>query len=528
MAEDGPSLDGLGLGGLSSTRDTESKPSIFGNSATPTSFQQPSSGGGNEGLIKSGVGFGAALDQNSPFAKPSSFAPSGPSFGQSTFGQTTTSPFTPSKPAFGQTSFQQPAFGQSGFGQPAFGQPAFGQAGLGQSQTTGSGGLAFGKPSFGSLPTTSRPPDAPATSTSGGAFEAFATDGATGFAAFANKVSKPVWAASEDQKNAPEKSRAVFGPSTTSALAPAPEPALAKAEPVRITGEQTKPAAAALPSSLFAARESPLPQTESRSPSPVGSRLSPSPPTTSPKAATRESPLPQTESRSPSPVGGRLSPSPPTTSPKAATRESPLPQTESRSPSPVGGRLSPSPPTTSPKAATRESPLPQTESRSPSPVGGRLSPSPPTTSPKAATRESPLPQTESRSPSPVGGRPSPSPPTTSPKAATPIASFGSGDPLKGTTTTPPGSPVKEAAFPAPASKPPLPAGSPFNLPPRIGTNNRPIRSSPLASTPLVGELDSLASPTPPPPSKSAPPVVTAPGRSMENVGQERGYRTAAT
>ncbi|KAI5997099.1 amino acid permease-domain-containing protein [Pisolithus albus] len=220
MAEDGPSLDGLGLGGLSST-DAESKPSIFGNSATPTSFQQPSSGGSNEGLIKSGVGFGVASDQNSPFAKPSSFTPSGPSFGQSTFGQTTTSPFTPSKLAFGQTSFQQPAFGQ----------PAFGQTGLGQSQAIGSGGLAFGKPSFGSPPTTSRPPGAPATSTSGGAFGAFATDGATGFAAFANKVFKPVWAASEDQKNVPENSRAVFGPSTTSALAPAPEPALAKAEP---------------------------------------------------------------------------------------------------------------------------------------------------------------------------------------------------------------------------------------------------------------------------------------------------------
>ncbi|KAI6117162.1 hypothetical protein EDD16DRAFT_1018720 [Pisolithus croceorrhizus] len=757
MVEDGPSLDGLGLGGSSGTRDADSKPSIFGNTATPTSFQQPSSGSGNEGLIKSGVGFGAALDQNSPFAKPSSFT-SGPSLGQSTFGQTSASPFATSKLAFGLTKFEQPAFGQSAFGQPAYGQLAFGQAGLGQDQTVGSGGLAFGKSSFGLLSTTTSPPDAPAASTSGGAFGAFATDGTTGFAAFANKVARPVWAVSEEQKNALEKPRALFGPSTSS-LVTAPEPALAKADPARITGEQTKPAAA-LPSLLFSTRESALRQPESRSPSPIGDRPSSSP-TTTPKAATpaasfgsgdvpkvttttptsalkpatgffggmpKESPFfspKQTESKPVSAFalsGTQAALTTPTKSSAAApTFGAPsIPGTTPRSvfgtpafpssttptttttmttpPAPATGAFSAfasgggfsafagsstksfsdllksgaqepvkegsvfsatlakevkeevsfssttpiSTPVPTPAKAVKRvkegvsvpltpsvsvslskpteelssalevsKPVPEISTEAlksedkieqgkpailPEPSfeiisssttssfvdvsfgeGGRggegkvtqetaepdgeeedesqsfLSdvPSESEEESEVETEEEeseersegeggqeedqeeeeinptdvPLPSTptlsatavRSRSTTPkaelpklaVSDSPSPSPPPQSPTTSVPPVS-----PIRELgTTTPPSSPIKEAeriALSAPVSKPPLPAGSPFNLPPRVGTNNRPIRSSPLASTPLVGELDTLASPTPPPPSKSAPPVAAAP------------------
>ncbi|KAI6108861.1 hypothetical protein EV401DRAFT_402739 [Pisolithus croceorrhizus] len=764
MVEDGPSLDGLGLGGLSGTRDADSKSSIFGNTATPTSFQQPSSSGGNEGLIKSGVGFGAALDQNSPFAKPSSFA-SGPSLGQSTFGQTSASPFATSKLAFGQTGFEQPAFGQSGFGQPAYGQLAFGQTGLGENQTVGSGGVAFGKSSFGSPSTTRSPPDVPAASTSGGAFGAFAMDGTTAFAAFADKVAKPVWAVSEEQKNPPEKPRALFGPSTSS-LVTAPEPALAKAEPARIIGEQTKPTAA-LPSLLFSARESALRQPESRSPSPIGDRPSSSP-TTTPKPAMpaasfgsgdvpkfttttttttttptstlkpatgflggmpKESPFfppKQTEPKSVSafalsgtpaalttptkpsvaaPTFG--APSIPSTTPRSVFGTPAFPSsttpttttTMTTPPAPATGAFSsfasgggfsafagsgtksfsdllksggqepvkegsvfsatltkevreevsltsttpistpvPTPAkevkrvkegvsvpltpsvsvslskpaeelpsvlevskpvpeistealksedkieqgkpatllepsfeiisssTTSsfvdvslgeggregegkviqetaepdgeeedesrlflsdvPSESEEESELEteeeeESEKRSEGEEGQEEDqeeeeinptdvplPSTPTLSATAVRSRSTTPKAElpklavSDSPSPS---PSPQSPTTSVPRVSPIRELG--------TTTPPSSPVKEAeriALSVPVSKPPLPAGSPFNLPPRVGTNNRPIRSSPLASTPLVGELDTLASPTPPPPSKSTPPVAAAP------------------
>lgn len=103
--------------------------------------------------LNSGAGFG----QSNPFGQPAS-----------TFGQT--SAFGAPKP-FGApttTSFGQPsAFAQSTSSAPAFGKPAFGQS-------------AFGQPSFGqsafSQPAAAA---APATSSSGGGFAAFASKPAT-------------------------------------------------------------------------------------------------------------------------------------------------------------------------------------------------------------------------------------------------------------------------------------------------------------------------------------------------------------
>ena len=98
---------------------------------------------------------------------------------------------------------------------------------------------------------------------------------------------------------------------------------------------------------------------------------------------------------------------------------------------------------------------------------------------------------------------SPPPQTPSP------ASIPRVSPVRDVSTTPPGTPVKETP-PAPAQMPvptlkAAPSASPFGLAPRTN-NNRPIRSSPLASTPLVldGEVES-----PPVVPKSAPPAIVA-------------------
>ncbi|KIK81178.1 hypothetical protein PAXRUDRAFT_833034 [Paxillus rubicundulus Ve08.2h10] len=82
-------------------------------------------------------------------------------------------------------------------------------------------------------------------------------------------------------------------------------------------------------------------------------------------------------------------------------------------------------------------------------------------------------------------------------------------PVRELSTTPPGSPVKNGApvpspVQGPVPKPLPPATSPFNPAPR--PNNRPIRSSPLASTPFVPDGGSETSP---PLSRSAPPAITA-------------------
>ncbi|KAG8212928.1 hypothetical protein J3R82DRAFT_11286 [Butyriboletus roseoflavus] len=82
-------------------------------------------------------------------------------------------------------------------------------------------------------------------------------------------------------------------------------------------------------------------------------------------------------------------------------------------------------------------------------------------------------------------------------------------PVRDLSTTPPGSPVKDTPsasmqMPVPALKASPPLTSPFGPVPR--SNNRPMRSSPLANTPLVleGDVEKL-----PPASRSAPPAMVA-------------------
>ncbi|KAL4081178.1 hypothetical protein J3A83DRAFT_4367612 [Scleroderma citrinum] len=109
----------------------------------------------------------------------------------------------------------------------------------------------------------------------------------------------------------------------------------------------------------------------------------------------------------------------------------------------------------------------------------------------------------------VSTSPSPSPP----QVPSPSANVSRISPVRELSTTPPSSPDREGDRPslsAPVSKPSPPANSPFSLTPRINNINRPVRSSPLASTPLVGDVEPRFSITPPPQSKSAPPTIPTP------------------
>ena len=109
---------------------------------------------------------------------------------------------------------------------------------------------------------------------------------------------------------------------------------------------------------------------------------------------------------------------------------------------------------------------------------------------------------------------SPPPQTPSPSGVPRVS------PVRDLGTTPPGSPVKDTPsapvqMPVPTLKASPPPTSPFGLAPR--SNNRPIRSSPLASTPIVleGEVEKS-----PPISKSAPPaMVMQPTAPREPFGQ---------
>ncbi|KAF9223599.1 hypothetical protein BS17DRAFT_780883 [Gyrodon lividus] len=97
----------------------------------------------------------------------------------------------------------------------------------------------------------------------------------------------------------------------------------------------------------------------------------------------------------------------------------------------------------------------------------------------------------------------------SPQLPSPSGSVPRVSPARELSTTPPGSPVKDSApvpspVQVPVPKPSPPVGSPFSLAPR--TNSRPMRSSPLASTPLVLDGEPEKSP---PLSRSAPPAITA-------------------
>ena len=270
MAEDGPILDGLGLGS-SNTQDADSKPSILGNTTAQTSSAFQPTGE----LIKSGTGFGGSgnLDQKNPFANPSAFVtnatsafeggmfgsqPAQPStFGQATFGLV-------QKPTFGQGTFGQPAFGQPAFGQPMFGQPAFGHSSFGQTQQTES---LFGKPSFG-VTAGATPASPPTTSSTAGAFSVFVSSDIGGFAMFASKdelPAKPAWAALGPTKSTEDQPKSAFGAPTTatSVFSKPSEPVASKAGSAFDIKGPKKPAA-----SPFAVRESAMEGPKSRSPSP--------------------------------------------------------------------------------------------------------------------------------------------------------------------------------------------------------------------------------------------------------------------
>ena len=250
MAENGPILDGLGLGSLN-TQDANSKPSILGNTTAQTSSAfQPT-----RELIKSGTGFGGLgnLDQKNPFANPSAFVTNATlafgggafgsqpaqssTFGQASFGQA-------QKPTFGQGTFGQPAFEQPAFGQPTFGQPAFGQSSFRQTQQTES---LFGKSLFG-VTAGATPASHPTTSSTAGAFSVFVSSGTGGFATFASKdglPANPAWAALEPTKSTEDQPKSAFGAPTTetSVFSKPSEPAASKAGSVFDVKGPEKPAA---------------------------------------------------------------------------------------------------------------------------------------------------------------------------------------------------------------------------------------------------------------------------------------------
>ncbi|KAF9243558.1 hypothetical protein BU15DRAFT_30378, partial [Melanogaster broomeanus] len=269
-ADGGPSFRDLGLGAANS-QDADSKPSIFGNA----SVQLPSgtqSTGGN--LIRPGTGFGAftSFDQKSPFASAPAFASTtqlSPAFSNSPF-QTKPESALPNtvSSAVGQSGFSQttPTFGQSSFGMPAFGRSSFGQPQAGPSM--------IGESFFG----TTTVPSATTSTSTGGAFTAFASGTQSAFGAVATKKdlsAKPVWATNDSSKsNTPEYAfegapTHVLGKPTDT---PTPKTSLAFA-----SREDAASSAFVTPlpfsaASHFTARESAVRDDNSRSPSPAQSQ----------------------------------------------------------------------------------------------------------------------------------------------------------------------------------------------------------------------------------------------------------------
>ncbi|KAF8838595.1 hypothetical protein BDN67DRAFT_70954 [Paxillus ammoniavirescens] len=276
VSDDDPSLGGLGLGAANS-QAADSKPSIFGNTSVQVSSSQPSTGGT---FIKPGSGFGAfaSFDQKSPFANPTSaFASTtqlSPAFGTSSFQTKPEGPFSntvfSTQPSSGvvQFGFSQtaPTFGQSSFGRPALTRSSFGQPQADPSM--------LGKSSFATAATTS-------TST-GGAFAAFASSTQTAFGAVATNndgSAKPVWATNDSSKlDQPHSAsggapKAVFE-ELTKAPTPTPKtpPSFASRDTATSTPLNAAPLAVSSPSSFsttshVAARESAV-RDDSRSPSP--------------------------------------------------------------------------------------------------------------------------------------------------------------------------------------------------------------------------------------------------------------------
>lgn len=88
-------------------------------------------------------------------------------------------------------------------------------------------------------------------------------------------------------------------------------------------------------------------------------------------------------------------------------------------------------------------------------------------------------------------------------------------PVRDQSTTPPGSPVPGATPPVVSPLPKLPASSPFAITPRT-TGTRPVKSSPLASAPLTGDVEA---PSFVPQAKSvSPPMVPHPASPRPQFG----------
>lgn len=202
---------GLSLGGTSASKTQESGAvnSMFGSFAQNTSPNQTSFGSGKSPQQPSSFGaFGNV--QGSSFIKPASgFGAFSTSIKSAESPVQNPSTTTEPKPISGFGTKAQPAFGQPTFGQPTFGQSSFG---------------AFGKPAFG----VSSTPDSAGTSSTGGAFSAFAGS-SKGFGSFAQggsttfgqlSQSKSNENSSDAKDNTPTEAASsnVFGANKTSAF----------------------------------------------------------------------------------------------------------------------------------------------------------------------------------------------------------------------------------------------------------------------------------------------------------------------
>ncbi|PPQ64136.1 hypothetical protein CVT24_008766 [Panaeolus cyanescens] len=190
MSDDSGAVDSSGMGGLglgsSTPNSTNAVNSMFGSFATPASPSKPAASSGSVfggssggGFLKPATGFGAGLDQSSPFnLNKSTSAPTVSAFGAGALATPPTS--TTGGSGFGQSGFATPAFGKSTFGAPSLGgaaaaSPAFGSTGFG---------------AFAGANTPFKPAAATTTTTpsSGGGFALFANAGTSGFTKAAETV----------------------------------------------------------------------------------------------------------------------------------------------------------------------------------------------------------------------------------------------------------------------------------------------------------------------------------------------------